>query len=457
VFLDVSFVLLSFLSCIGALFQVHPRAEELEDSILSEEALAAYNAFVTIFTIAWVVSRFFLAKRKGDWEIVDDLPTIRSMYVRTWFAYDLLFTIPVDFVFVGWQWEVYGWMQLRHFLRLVRIFNLGSSHNPLLSSRLWFRFLSFCCFMVLTMHTLGCIFWALEPSWSYEESLYWAVATVTSVGYGDVVPRTTGGRVYVCFAMFFGIAMLSTMTAFATSFLTDKDKLQQEEESKKQMMYAMLEYYDVPWSVQKEVIAAVPALLDADNESEFKKMTAKLPPFVAHKIESYINVKMLRTVPIFADIDDMEALMDLSNRLTQQFYPAGEAITEQGASDRAMHFIIRGVVELVVLLDPDDEDGDGNFEAVVLGTLAPGSFFGEETLFEERERPETAQTISVVEVLTLTYDAFAAFTETHPGTSAIISDSLRRQQLHRAIDEGARGNSDTKMNPLVGASAFSAV
>jgi voltage-gated potassium channel len=52
---------------------------------------------------------------------------------------------------------------------------------------------------------------------SFGNALWWAAATVTTVGYGDVVPATSTGRVIAGFVMFAGIASVSIVTALVTS------------------------------------------------------------------------------------------------------------------------------------------------------------------------------------------------------------------------------------------------
>jgi voltage-gated potassium channel len=49
------------------------------------------------------------------------------------------------------------------------------------------------------------------------EGLWWAVQTVTTVGYGDVVPTSTAGRLVATLVMLFGIGFLTVITASITS------------------------------------------------------------------------------------------------------------------------------------------------------------------------------------------------------------------------------------------------
>lgn len=52
---------------------------------------------------------------------------------------------------------------------------------------------------------------------SFGTSLWWAAQTVTTVGYGDVIPQTPFSKVVAVFVMLFGIAIVSLMTALVTS------------------------------------------------------------------------------------------------------------------------------------------------------------------------------------------------------------------------------------------------
>lgn len=49
-------------------------------------------------------------------------------------------------------------------------------------------------------------FYSNVEGWRYLDSLYFSVATVTTVGYGDVVPLTDLGKIYTMFFSFTGIA-----------------------------------------------------------------------------------------------------------------------------------------------------------------------------------------------------------------------------------------------------------
>jgi voltage-gated potassium channel len=75
----------------------------------------------------------------------------------------------------------------------------------------------------------------VEPSkfTSLGLAYWWAVQTVTTVGYGDVVPRSVGGRVVAGVLMLVGIALIPTLTSVTISALISKRSRQSDEEDRR--------------------------------------------------------------------------------------------------------------------------------------------------------------------------------------------------------------------------------
>jgi voltage-gated potassium channel len=62
---------------------------------------------------------------------------------------------------------------------------------------------------------------------SVGSGLWWAVQTVTTVGYGDHVPGNVVGRLVAAAVMLFGIGFLTIITAAITSTFISRSRLEQ--------------------------------------------------------------------------------------------------------------------------------------------------------------------------------------------------------------------------------------
>ena len=69
------------------------------------------------------------------------------------------------------------------------------------------------------------------------DALWWCVATVTTVGYGDVVPVTSLGRIVALVYMFFGITLIATLLAVISNTFYKKRIEKGETEKKKEDMH----------------------------------------------------------------------------------------------------------------------------------------------------------------------------------------------------------------------------
>ncbi|ENM5727079.1 TPA: potassium channel family protein [Vibrio mimicus] len=62
-----------------------------------------------------------------------------------------------------------------------------------------------------------------SPINSYSDALWWAMSTITTVGYGDMYPVTGFGRGVAVFLMLTGITLFGLLTASVASFFVEDD------------------------------------------------------------------------------------------------------------------------------------------------------------------------------------------------------------------------------------------
>ena len=89
-------------------------------------------------------------------------------------------------------------------------------------------YLAFVTLVVTVAAALAVRVLARNEFTSFGESLWWAAQTVTTVGYGDIIPETAFSKFVAAFVMFFGVATVSLFTAIVTSVVmaSSQERLQ---------------------------------------------------------------------------------------------------------------------------------------------------------------------------------------------------------------------------------------
>jgi voltage-gated potassium channel len=72
--------------------------------------------------------------------------------------------------------------------------------------------------------------WLVDPAMGdFRDALWWAIVTVTTVGYGDVVPENTPGRIVASVLMLAGVSAIPITTSLVVSVFVSRLQAQQHE------------------------------------------------------------------------------------------------------------------------------------------------------------------------------------------------------------------------------------
>lgn len=151
-------------------------------------------------------------------------------YARSFFGLvDLLAVLPTYLAMVFPEAQVLIDVRV---LRLVRVFRIFKLTRYLAEVRLLGRamansmrkILVFLAVVIMVVLVVGTLMYVIEGPengfTSIPKSIYWALSTITTVGYGDIVPRTELGRALASIVMLIGWGILAVPTGIVTAEMT---------------------------------------------------------------------------------------------------------------------------------------------------------------------------------------------------------------------------------------------
>lgn len=141
-----------------------------------------------------------------------------------------IFSLPalIDFVAIFPKFRIIRLLKLYHYMH-----GASSLFDALVQKRFEFIFLGYMLFGIT--FTFGSIFYLLEYGLnenihSYLDALYWALVTISTVGYGDISPVTELGKVVSMFGIVVGIGMISFVTSVMVSAFSERfDELRNQD------------------------------------------------------------------------------------------------------------------------------------------------------------------------------------------------------------------------------------
>lgn len=182
----------------------------------------------TFLVLEWIISIFFTIEYWMRISVVKN----KKNYIFSFFGIiDFLALVPFYLSFFFPITKYFLIFRMLRMLRIFRIFNLLDFMNDgyLIvralknSSRKIYIFL---LFLIIFSVIVGSLMFMVEggrPGFeTIPQAIYWAVVTVTTVGYGDVSPITPMGKFFAVILMLAGYSIIAVPTGIVTAEMRNK-------------------------------------------------------------------------------------------------------------------------------------------------------------------------------------------------------------------------------------------
>jgi voltage-gated potassium channel len=180
-----------------------------------------YHTFLHISE--WVITIFFTIEY-----ILRIISTKKPKeYVRSFYGIiDLIAVLPMYLSFFIPGSQVLAVVRALRLLRLFRVLNLASftgqeSHLKLAIKASRKKITVFIYFVIIVSCLLGALMYVVEQGEngfeSIPSSIYWVIVTLTTVGYGDITPITTLGKIIASIIMVMGYGIIAVPTGIVTA------------------------------------------------------------------------------------------------------------------------------------------------------------------------------------------------------------------------------------------------
>lgn len=274
---------------------------------------------------------------------------IGRRYLRTWFTFDLLSTFPVDrFVEAitgqggaeARALKMIRMVRLIRLLKLARMLKMGKLvqriEDMLDLSPLTLRCINLGTKLTVMSHFLGC-FWffvsahgdpdanqcesgllecnpaLLGTTWweqinikpdnkldQYIASLYWAFTTMTTVGYGDIHPRSDRERVYAIVAMIFGATMFGYIIGSIAALAGQERGIEALTKKKLSLVRHFCEEQRVSENKVREVMKHYQFFYEERSPFNETALMMELPTWLRKKVAVHVHREAIAKLGIFA-------------------------------------------------------------------------------------------------------------------------------------------------------------
>jgi hypothetical protein len=338
-------------------------------------------------------------------------------YVRRRLVIDLIAALPLTLLN-----SIAPQLILIRLIKLVRlrdIFIWWQRTNIQHSSFLRLAFLFY--WMVMAAHWAACGWISIHGAPAgvafqdyYIRSLYWAVTTLSTVGYGDVTPKSNREILYATAIMGMGVVMYGYVIGNIANLLRNLDLSRQRYYEEAEKVRSFMKTRKIPRPLQRRMSNYYAYHWERQLGYDESIILADLPASLRAEVSLFLRRDIIDKAPIFCKTDTAFT-QDLAQQLHSELFTPGDEVFRIGEEGKKMYFVSHGRLEVV------------NARGRVVAILEEGDLFGEIALLLQQPRSATVRAVDYCDVYVLDKVGFNTALSRHPR----FGETLRTLALKR--------------------------